>query len=109
VATKIANLKGLNFPAHMISCLTELPLYCLIIYIDGRILWCTHFFLCTYFCNDIYTGSHSWNIAKVGIKHQSINQYKNDTEFHLLDVIVSSKKKIQHIPNIKTVWIHNMK
>jgi hypothetical protein len=35
---KIANLKGLNFPAHMISCLTELPLYRLIIYIDGRIL-----------------------------------------------------------------------
>jgi len=32
---KIANLKGLNFPAHLISCLTELPLYCLIIYIDG--------------------------------------------------------------------------
>jgi hypothetical protein len=42
---KIANLKGLNFPAHMISCLTELPLYRLIIYIDGRILWCTHFLL----------------------------------------------------------------
>jgi hypothetical protein len=39
---KIANLKGLNFPAHMISCLTEIPLYPLIIYIDGRILWCTH-------------------------------------------------------------------
>jgi hypothetical protein len=39
---KIANLKGLKFPAHMISCLTEIPLYPLIIYIDGRILWCTH-------------------------------------------------------------------
>ena len=26
----------------MISCLTELPLYRLIIYIDGGILWCTH-------------------------------------------------------------------
>jgi hypothetical protein len=38
----IANLKGRNFPAHMISCLTEIPLYRLIIYIDGRILWCTH-------------------------------------------------------------------
>ena len=38
---QIANLKGLNFPAHMISCLTELPLYRLIIYIDGRIFWCT--------------------------------------------------------------------
>ena len=36
---KIANLKGLNFPAHMISCLTELPLYRLIIYIYERILY----------------------------------------------------------------------
>ena len=29
--------------------LGSLPLYCLIIYIDGRILWCTHFLLKTYF------------------------------------------------------------
>jgi hypothetical protein len=29
---------SVNFPAHMISCLTEIPLYRLIIYIDGRIL-----------------------------------------------------------------------
>ena len=27
----------------MISCLTELPLYRLLIYIYGHILWCTHF------------------------------------------------------------------
>ena len=30
---------------HMISCLTELPLYRLIIYIDRCVLWCTHFLL----------------------------------------------------------------
>jgi len=35
----------LTLPAHMISCLTELPLYRLIIYIDRHILWCTHFLL----------------------------------------------------------------
>ena len=43
---KIANLKELNFPAPIISCLTELPLYRLIIYIDGRILCCTHSLFC---------------------------------------------------------------
>ena len=43
---KIANLKELNFPAPMISCLTELRLYRLIIYIDGHILCCTHSLFC---------------------------------------------------------------
>ena len=54
---KIANLKGLNFPTHMISCLTELPLYRLIIYIDGCILWCAHFL----FILMLYLFIHFWH------------------------------------------------
>ena len=38
--------------------LGSLPLYCLIIYIDGRILWCTHFLLLQYLCQARKVSGH---------------------------------------------------
>ena len=83
----------------MISCLTELPLYHLIIYIDRRILWCTHFLLKnaprSYFRGKILIKSSYWHMNKM-------------CTFNSIESYVTVEFKLHKIASFGLVWCNTV-